>query len=306
MMALYAALVKGFFAEEGLRVQAMEVDPRTAIEQGKPYHFLYVQTDQGLTEADFGFLILDQLHHLAAGKVDYYIVDGMHFGCEEVLVPPDSPMKSPADLKGKTIAIHPLWVSPFTSPNGLWFIHQELRTAGLDPATDVTLTTIPWDALPNLTDYVAEGFKTGKFAAVAGAQPAPLLLREQQLARPLFTQTSQARYTQEYCCVFGIKRAIVDGQPDKAARIVRAFRRAKQWVAQNPVKAVIAAQAAGYYGAAIPVEPSANEVVSFGFDREVDLAQMLERAFKERIEAGVIKTDRTPQELVRLVYRRLE
>ena len=106
--------------------------------------------------------------------------------------------------------------------------------------------------------------------------------------------------------MFMIKRAIVDGQPDKAALIVRAFRRAKQWVAQNPSKAVIAAQAAGYYGATIPVEPSANEAVSFGFDREVDLEQMLERAFKERMEAGVIKTDKTPKELVRLHYRRIQ
>ena len=48
------------------------------------------------------------------------------------------------------------------------------------------------------------------------------------------------------------------------------------------------------------------EAVSFGFDREVDLEQMLERAFKERMEAGVIKTDKTPKELVRLHYRRIQ
>ena len=82
------------------------------MEQGKP-HDLWVKTEQGLTEADFGYLDLDQLHHLAAGKVDYYIVDGMHFGCVEVLVPLDSPIKSAADLKGKTIAMPPNWVTPF-------------------------------------------------------------------------------------------------------------------------------------------------------------------------------------------------
>jgi NitT/TauT family transport system substrate-binding protein len=297
--------VKGFFAEEGLRVQGMRTDLRSAVEQGKP-HELWVKTEQGLTEADFGYLDLNLLHHVAAGKVDYYIVDGAHFGCLEVLVPPDSPLKSTADLKGKTIAMPPSWATPFFSPQGRWFVHQELRAAGLDPAKDVILTTMPWDALPKVNDYVADGFKTGKFAAVGVAQPTPLLLREQKLARPLFTQTYQAPYNQEYCCVFGIKRAIVDNQPDKAALIVRAFRRAKQWVAQNPSKAVIAAQAAGYYGATIPVEPSANEAVSFGFDRDVDLEQMLERAFKERMEAGVIKTDKTPKELVRLHYRRIQ
>ena len=38
----------------------------------------------------------------------------------------------------------------------------------------------------------------------------------------------------------------------------------------------------------------------YGFDSQLDVAQALERAFKTRIESGAIKTDKTPQELVRL------
>src|SRR5712691_12713712 len=147
---MHAALVKGFFAEEGLSVQGMMTDVRSAVEQGKP-HGLWVKTDQGLTEADFGNLVMNQLHHVAAGKVDYYIVDGLNFGCEEVLVPLDSPLKSTADLKGKTIAIPPNWAAPFFSTQGPWFVHQELKAAGLDPAKEVTMTPIPWDALPKVT-----------------------------------------------------------------------------------------------------------------------------------------------------------
>ena len=211
-----------------------------------------------------------------------------------------------ADLKGKKVEMNPWWVAPFRAVNGLTFVNQELKAYGLDPTKDVTLIPMPWEALPKLNDYVAEGFKTGKFDAVGVTEPQPLLLREQKLARSVFTQTYQAPYNQEYCCMLGIKRAIVDGQPDKAALIVRTFRRAKQWTAQNPAKAVIAAQAAGYYGATVPVEPSANRVISFGFDREVDLAQSLERSFKARIDMGLIKTNKTPQELVRLHYRRIE
>jgi hypothetical protein len=98
----------------------------------------------------------------------------------------------------------------------------------------------------------------------------------------------------------------VDSQPDKAALIVRAFRRARQWTAQNPAKAVIAAQATGYYPEAVPVGPSAKRVISFGFDREVDLTQSLERSFADRVASGTIKTDKSPKELVRLYYRRIE
>jgi NitT/TauT family transport system substrate-binding protein len=303
-MAWYAALVKGFFAEEGLSVQAMEVDPRTALEQGKPNQFGWVKTDQGLVETDFGLLVMYDLNALAAGKIDYYIVEGAHVGCSAIMVPPDSPMQSAADLKGKTIALLPA-ERPYRQPE---FLNQELQTVGLDPTKDVTQVLIPWEALPTLNDYVAEGFKTGKFAAVQVVDPTTVLWEEQKLARPLFTM-NQAPYNQVYCCLLGIKQTIVDTQPDKAARIVRAFRRAKQWTIDNPMKAVIAAKAAGYLPAAMPTEPTADAVSNmYGFDRQgqVDLAQMLEREFKERIAAGAIKTDKTPQELVRLVYRRLE
>ncbi len=304
MMALYAALVKGFFAEEGLSVQGARVALRDAIEAGKP-HFLWIKTDKGLTEADFGFLDVDQLHSMAAGKIDYYIVDGMNFGCMEVMVPPDSSLKSAADLKGKKVEMNPWWVSPFRSVHGLTFVNEELKAQGVNPK-DVTLTTMPWEALPKIGDYVTEGFKTGKFHAVGVTEPDPLMLREKKIARPLFTQTYQAPYNQEYCCMLGIKRAIVDSQPDKAALIVRGFRRAKQWVAQNPEKAVIATQAAGYYPATVPIGPSANRVVSFGFDRPVDLAQVLEKSFQDRINSGDIKTTRTAKELVRLHHRKIE
>jgi NitT/TauT family transport system substrate-binding protein len=301
---MYAALVQGFFAEEGLNVQPMEIDPRTAIEQGKPSQWQWVKTDQGLIETDFGFLVIVDLDAMAAGKVDYYIVDGMHVGCLAVMVPLDSPMQSAADLKGKTIAIQP-WDAPY---RGRMFFDQVLKTAGLDPTRDVTQVSIPWEAIPSLNDYVAEEFRTGKLAAVGLGEPLTLLLESQKLARPLFTM-NQAPYNQVYCCLLGIKKAIVENQPDKAARIVRAFRRAKQWTTDHPMQAVSAAQAAGYLPAAVPTEPSADRVSSmYGFDRQgqVDLEQMLERELKDRIDSGAIKTDKTPKELVRLVYRRIE
>jgi ABC-type nitrate/sulfonate/bicarbonate transport system substrate-binding protein len=152
---------------------------------------------------------------------------------------------------------------------------------------------------------VAEGFKTGKFAAVAAGEPRPLLLEDKQLARRLVTQ-NETTYNNEYCCLTVIKRSIVDHDPETAAKIARAFRRAREWAGQHPRQAVLAAQAAGYYGAAVPVEPSVKAVQSLGFDSQLDVAQALERAFKTRIESGAIKTDKTPQELVRLHYRTLE
>jgi NitT/TauT family transport system substrate-binding protein len=306
MLALHAALVKGFFAEEGLSVQGLTPQVRQAVEQGKSPS-LWVKTDAGLTEADFGFLELSQLHSVAAGTIDYYIVDGMNFGCNQVMVPADSPMQSAADLKGKKLALLPEWGTAFRPPGFPSYVNEELKAHGLDPTKDVTRVLIPWEALPKVGDYVADGFKMGQFDAAVVSEPAPTLMRQRKLARPLFTQIYQPPGNQEYCCVLAIKRSVVDRQPDKAALIVRAFRRAKQWVAQNPSRAVVAAQAGGYYSAAAPVEPSAQAAIAIlGVDREVDLAAMLERMFQERIDSGLIKTNKTAKELVRLHYRKIE
>jgi ABC-type nitrate/sulfonate/bicarbonate transport system substrate-binding protein len=299
MLPLHAALVKGFFAEEGLNVQGSPADVRAAFEQGKP-HGLWINTDGKLTEPDFGFIAMDQLHHVATGEIDYYVVDGLNFGCQAVLVPPDSPVRSTADLKGKTIAIIPTDVEPFFWPHGGTFLNRGLGASGLEAWRDVSLRPMPWDALPRLGEYLAEGTKRGEFDAIHSFEPVTAMLEGQNLARVVFSQGLD-----QYCCLFGIKRAIVDGQPDQAARIVRAFRSAKLWVAENPLRAVAAAQSGGYHPPT-PVEQTAARVKIFGYDRQVDLGAMLERAFKERIDAGAIKTDKTPAELVRLHYRRIE
>jgi len=305
MLPFYAALVKGFFAEEGLTVQGVPVDTRGAVEQGKT-NWLHIKTDKGLTEADFGFLDVDQLHYMAAGKIGHYIVEGLNFGCMDIMVPVDSSLTSAADLKGKTVEINPWWVEPFRIQQGLTFVNSELKASGLDARKDVTLKPMPWEALPRIADYVGEGFKTGRFQAVGVTEPQQTILKERKIAKVLFSQTYQAPHNQEYCCFFGIKREIVDRHPDKAAAIVRAFRRAKQWVAENPARAVLTTQAAGYYPAALSVQASASTVPALGFDRKVDVGANLERAFKERIDAGLIKTDKSASELVRLHYRKFE
>jgi ABC-type nitrate/sulfonate/bicarbonate transport system substrate-binding protein len=300
----YAALVKGFFAEEGLRVRGIAaLDSRTAVDQGRS-HRIWAKTDAGIIEADCGYFDTDQLHHMVAGKVDYYIVDGNHFGCWSVMVAPDGPIQSVADLKGKTIEIVPYAIEPFLLHGHMW-LHHWLQAPGLDAPRDVNLRTYPWEALSNLNDYVAEGFKTSKFAAVAVAEPRALLMEDKSIARRLVTQAATT-YNKEYCCHTVIKRAIVDNDPEAAAKIARAFKRAREWAGQNQRQAVLAAQAAGYYGAAVPVEASIMAMkCCLGFDSQLDVAQALERALATRIESGAIKTEKTPQELVRLYYRHL-
>jgi ABC-type nitrate/sulfonate/bicarbonate transport system substrate-binding protein len=300
----YSALAKDFFAKEGLSVKGVAaLDNRTAFTQGRS-HRLWVKTEAGISEADIGYFDTDQLHHMAAGTVDYYIVDGNHFGCWSVMVAPDSPIQSVADLKGKTIEITPYAVEPFLLHGHMW-LHHWLKAPGLDAPKDVTLRTYPWEPTPDLNAYVAEGFKAGKFAAVAVGEPRPLIMEDKRVARRLVTQ-NQTTHNVEYCCLTVIKRAIVDNDPETAAKIARAFKRARVWAGQNPREAVLTAQAAGYYGKAVPVEPSVKAIeCCLSFSAYLDLPQALEEAFARRIESGAIKTDKTPEQLVTLHYRKV-
>jgi len=38
---------------------------------------------------------------MVAGNVDYYIVDGNHFGCWSVMVAPDAPIQHPCLTRGR-------------------------------------------------------------------------------------------------------------------------------------------------------------------------------------------------------------
>ena len=69
---------------------------------------------------------------------------------------------------------------------------------------------------------------------------------------------------------------------------------------------MLAAQAAGYYGVTVPVGASVKAVeCCLSFDTQLDVAEALEGAFATRIESGAIKTDKSPQDLARLYYRKL-
>src|SRR5260370_34569410 len=110
-------------------------------------------------------------------------------------------------------------------------------------------------------------------------------MEDKHVARRLATQ-NDTTYNNEYCCLTVIKRAIVDNDPETAAKIARAFRHAREWAGQHPREAVLAAQAAGYYGAAVPVEASVKAGKSLGFDSHLEPAPSDDPAVTQRSQTG--------------------
>ena len=104
----------------------------------------------------------------------------------------------------------------------------------------------PLGSAPEAQRRPSRGFQDRPMRRRRRNRAQPLMLHERRLARPVLTQTYQAPYNQEHCCFFGIKRALVESHPNRDALILCAFHYARQWTAQNPSKAVVATQTAGY------------------------------------------------------------
>src|SRR5260370_87278 len=113
--------------------------------------------------------------------------------------------------KGQTSETLPFDVETFLLHGHMW-LHHWLKARGLDAPRDITLTTMPWEALPGLNDYVAEGFKTGKFDAVAVGEPRPSLMEDKHVARRLVTH-NDTTYNNEYCCLTVIKPSTLHNAP---------------------------------------------------------------------------------------------
>jgi ABC-type nitrate/sulfonate/bicarbonate transport system substrate-binding protein len=102
----------------------------------------------------------------------------------QYMVRKDSPIRSVADLKGKTIGIN-----GFNSSIHLWAI-LALQQAGLDPAKDVTFVPVPFPAQ-------GEALRAGKIDVGAFPQPFAKLEQDQGGSRVLFTSKDGAPFDEE-------------------------------------------------------------------------------------------------------------
>ncbi|MCC8190871.1 MAG: ABC transporter substrate-binding protein, partial [Planctomycetes bacterium] len=110
---LHIAIEKGFFADEGLEVEAIRLAPGANFEA----------ITAGRIDASFG-LLATLILPLANG-LPIKITTGLHTGCDKVMVPADSEIKTVTDLKGKRIGVPSLTSSP------IMFAKRALAAAGV-------------------------------------------------------------------------------------------------------------------------------------------------------------------------------
>jgi ABC-type nitrate/sulfonate/bicarbonate transport system substrate-binding protein len=206
---VFIADAKGFFKEEGV-----DVSVRTFTSGAEATEGFRAGAAQFLVASDVPLLYL-----LAGG--DVVLLAQFSANPDMLLIIADRQVKSPADLKGKSIGLVRKSASEY-------LLHQYLKRGGLT-LNDVKLVHLaPFDQVPALV--------RGDVDALSGWKPFDKKIFA--LAPEKFRTVTWSGQ-EDYILYSGIvaKGSFVKENPDKVAAVLRALRKASDWLSNQDLKA---------------------------------------------------------------------
>lgn len=151
---------------------------------------------------------------------DVKLVGGLHAGCMYMLAPPAGPVKTIADLRGRTVG-----VSDIGGPDRNFFSIR-VKEAGLDPQGDVQWRQYPADLLPL-------ALQRGEVAAITSGDSISYL-QKKQFGLVEIDSNMRGEWAHVACCVIGLRGSLIRDEPLVAAAVARAILEAGAWVACHP------------------------------------------------------------------------
>jgi NitT/TauT family transport system substrate-binding protein len=158
------------------------------------------------------------------GGVPMTVLAGLHAGCYELFV--HESIRTISDLKGKKVSINILG-----SPKHL---HLAILAAhvGLDPQKDIQW--VEGNALGPAASFPMELFIQGKVDAFLGFPPEPQELRSRKIGRVILNMTTDAPWSQYFCCMVAGNREFIHANPIATKRVLRALLKADEICAGEP------------------------------------------------------------------------
>src|SRR5687767_334969 len=209
---IFTAYEKGFFKEEGLDVEMVRCEWAT-------YKDALALGQYDVTH----HLVMYFLKPIEQG-MDVKFTGGVHRGCLRVQALKKGPIRSIADLKGKTIAVPGMGTPPFM------FASRVLAANGIDPSRDVN-----WRVYPAGEQGLV--LERGLVDAVANSEPIGSLLLAEGKVRNIADQAKDPPYKDEYCCAVLVNGKFLQRYPEASAAATRAILKASKWVDVNPAAA---------------------------------------------------------------------
>ncbi len=213
---IYIAYEKGFFAEEGFDVNLISADTETR----------KIGLNNGtipIVNGDFQFF-----PSIEEG-VNVKVVDGLHNGCIKFVVRPDSDIKGVKDLKGKKIGVDEIGGTPHQVAS-VW-----LEQAGISAIQqDGEVEFLPFSD----GNLELEALYQGEIDVAAMWDPLGSVAEKEGKVKVIFDLSTDPAFAGKYCCFLYASEKLLDEKPDEIAALLRAYRKAQDWIAKNPEEAV--------------------------------------------------------------------
>jgi NitT/TauT family transport system substrate-binding protein len=276
---VHIAVEKGFYEEEGLKWETIQVG------DGEAMNLLTNGSVDGLNT-----LMIGLIQPLANG-LPVQIPFAMHTGCIKVLVQEDSPIKTAADLRGKTIG----GASP--SASALLFAKRYLAAQGFKvdgENADVEYLYQSAGELPLLLEQ-------GGVDAISLTDPAAQIAQDTRGFRAVIDNGTDPDYKDEFCCVVPVRTQTIKEHPEATAKFLRALQKAAKFVQEYPDEAAqILSRTKRVAG-----DPLVNTRIfkTFSYRASVSAAlPALERNAKDMQALGILKADVDVDKLVQDVF----
>ncbi len=208
---LHVAVEKGYFEEEGLKVELIKLAPGTIFDS--------VTADQ----IDAGFSLLASLIQPLSNGLPAKITTGLHTGCDKVLVKSDSGIDGPEDLIGKIVGVPSMTSSPII------FTKRVLSDNGVGVSvekSEVEFVVYSTTDLPIVLE-------NGAVDAIAMNDPTASIAAKEYGFTVLFDSALDEPYKDQYCCAAFVRDNIASEYPDIATKYTRAMQKASAYVQQN-------------------------------------------------------------------------
>lgn len=202
-------VAKGLYAKHNIDVELFY--------QGASGQTLIQALATGKADAGAG-LIGDWLKPLEQG-FDVKLFVGSHGGCLRLLAPQDSPVKTLADVGGKTISVYGLGTSPQLQ------FQVAIAKAGVDP------DSITWKVAP--FELVGEAVAKGEADLVAHLDPWAYSIQKQHNYR-LIADSQTGYFENRSCCVLGANGPFLKDNTDAIRRLAAANIEVHEYTASHP------------------------------------------------------------------------
>jgi NitT/TauT family transport system substrate-binding protein len=219
---LFLGIEQGFFEEQNIEIESdtaaggAEIVP--GVESGQwDFGFSNILTMMIAQNAGIGITVVSNGNNSTG-------VDGEDFG--SLMVPVDSPVQTPSELEGATIAINTL--------NAIadLVVRASLIADGADPET-VNFVALPFPEMP-------AALEAGDVDAAFPVEPFQTVIREQGIGRSIASSWVDAAPDLTVAVYFTSTR-LAQENPDLVQRFTTAMQRSLEYASNNPdeVRAII-------------------------------------------------------------------